>query len=576
MSASFDAGRDAALRFLQTVVVIDDHAYKDPPQISVAPATLGNESIVEEEVTDVAAAADNLVDLQDFETEVVVEAFADLGIYCAVLAPDAEQQGVDARRIEQLARRSDIMILDWILRPRDVSDARTAEPGERTSVNLLLGVMREDASGGGRTRLICIYTGEPDARGILDKIRAAIEGENPGATIVDGAGHWLDYRSTRIVVLGKEREVPVASIESVASSALPNRVVDEFTRFVATGILREIALDSLSAVRDESHRLLRRFHGGLDFALLSHRSVTSPALAEQFARSLVGSELGAIILAANVTGALADERVNEVIDTAFAGRTEALYWPTPTAAAASSKKLPADVAVKALKLGVDKDDYVLEAGNKLSRRVSRTALLLTGDDASVRTRSLEIDAGFSMLSALARDPSFDGIGSPAPAMQLGTIISRFEADTSRPANGDAGHGDSPQPHYWVCLQPLCDSVRLTGATMFPMLPLKLGGERFNYVVMFDGRPLMLQHQGLKLSEMSLMSFVPQRGADIVDASWSGQAWKFTSEDGVSYEWAGSLRLDKAHKLLHSVVSTAGRIGIDEYEYLRQSAPGPTD
>lgn len=571
--SGFEIEREVALRFLQTVVVVDDQAYT-PVEENVERASVEGDFIDNEySQPDAYVEPFDLPDPQDFDTEIVVEAFADLGINCAVLAPDPVQRDADMFRIEKLARRSDIVILDWVINPRDNANP-IPQSDDQTSLEFIGKILKEDFEDGGRMRLICIYTGAQDAAVIVDKICNVVN-EDIRNKPPTGRGNIIDFESTRVVVLGKARTYPVTTIESIESADLPGRVVDEFARFVATGLLREIALESLSSVRDESHRLLRRFDVDLDPALISHRSTTSPADAEQFAKNLVGSELGAIVLNADVAAALSDDRVNDYIDKALAGRDTAFYWKAPRGGPHVS--LPMGIVEKALKMGINRSEEVGDTSQKLSPRYSRTPLLLRGDAKSVRAQSTQIDSRFSMLSSLARDPAFEGKGSSAPIMQLGVIISDSSTPTPTTRAGltrgelaSAAENAAPASH-WVCLQPLCDSVRIDGPTKFPLLPLRPGSTNFNYVVEHEGDHIALEHAGLKISEMELVSFRPDAALKVVNATWDGARWVFSSDDGGTYIWRGSLRLDKAHKLLHSVVSTAGRIGIDEYEYLRGAA-----
>lgn len=592
MTDSAAARIDAALRFLQTVVVVDDHAYT-PPEVDFGGehATLDGESLEHDAPAAPLAADEAGEDPQDFHTETVVEGFADLGIYCAVLKPSEDNRTADMHRVEMLARRADIVILDWILEPRTGVTSRDRS-SDGTSLDFIRDILKKDRTVGGRTRLICIYTGESRAADILSRIDDGIQDEvRARGTSATKIANRVDVGSTRILVLGKEREYRVGTIESVRSADLPQRMVDEFAGFVVTGLLREVAVESLAAIRDESHRLLRRFDGALDAPLLSHRSVTSPADAEEFSRSLVGSELAAVVAAADVTTALSDDRVNEVIDAHLHGRTEAYFWKTYTADASSAQTLDHDHASRALKLGIDERGTIRGIGpngssRKLEPQYSRTALLLPGDTHEVRARSRELDARFAMLSTLARDATFDAEGARPPRMQLGTIVvtssvennsdmGRAHMDwSSLHSRGETASQGSGDTQYWVCLQPLCDSVRLNGTTRFPLLPLKVATDVFNYVVMDGDAPTALLQGGLKLSEIDLPGFAPARGLQTIDAAWLSGSWVFEDISRVRYVWVGSLRLDKAHRLLHSVANAAGRIGVDEFEFLRLNAPKP--
>lgn len=575
------ARRDAALRFLQTVVVVDDDAYGDLPEVSES-ATLGDESFSQRADADVAPVEDeHSEDQQEFSTEAVVEGFADLGIYCAVLKPTPGQRQSDERRVGALAGRADIVILDWVLRPNPELHG-TSDDIERTSVGFIRDIVVGDLKEGGRTRLICIYTGEIDAVGILDVVSSAIGEATSQSVIPDREGRRIDVGATRILILGKERGVPAQTIESVSTQDLPDRIVDEFTEFAVSGLLREVALESLSAVRDESHRLLRRFEGDLDPALISHRSATSPADADQFARNLVGSELASIILAADVSGALVDARINEYIDLTLGVGESQLYWNGFGKSAADAVTFERSITELALKNGIDSNQQIIGNGKKLAATVSRTSLLFSGTPDEIRSNSKRIDTKFSVLSAFARDAAYEGGASHPPRLQLGVVleVESLASDThetepviASQASRDRHRGDEPRRRdYWVCLQPLCDSVRLEQPTRFPMLRLDAAKDQFNYLIFADGAPLALKHAGSRLRDVALPRFTPSAESRTVRGEWNGADWLFVDADSVVFRWVGSLRLDKAHKVLHSVVNTAGRIGIDEFDFLRAAAP----
>lgn len=552
----------AAERFLQTVVVVDDNAYTSPDTPPGLVASLGGESIDEVEPRE-NQEPDN-PDSESFETELIVEGFADLGMNCAVLAPGRGEEEHDAERLLKLATRADVVILDWVIRSWEDTSATHAS-SDRTTLGLLLDVLRHDASSGSRARLVCIYTGKGDAAAVIDEVEAALANEFENVRVHDDRTR-IDVNGVRIVLLRKYREVPIPGSETVTAAALPSRVVREFGQFAANGLLPEIALESLSAVRDQAHKLLRRFSGGLDPALISHRSTTTPAVAEQLVLSLISDELGAIVAAADTVSALRDDRVESYVRTRLGNRSDIPYWKSR--AAASSQALSNNEALNALTLGIDQGDTIRGFSKKLDPKVSRSALLLDGENATVRKQAYDIDLRFSALSSLSRDRYFDRGHAPVPELRLGALLC-----TPGTRSDDAMDGDDTPAVYWACMQPLCDSVRLTGPTQFPLLPLRRSKseDKFDFVVMEDEAYITVEAAGLKLSEMALRVFVPDPQLQMVVASWREGFWLFKDQQYREYRWLGDLRIDKAHKVLHSVVTTAGRIGIDEYEYYRHAS-----
>jgi len=543
----------AAERFLQTVVVVDDNAYTSTDTSPGLVASLGGESIDEFEAAEDQEPANP--DSESFETVVIVEGFADLGMNCAVLAPGAGEEGEDAARLIKLATRADVVILDWVIRSWEDMSA-THGSRDRTTLGLLLEVLRHDASSGSRARLVCIYTGKGDAAAVIDEVEEALTNEFQDVRVHDDRAR-IDVGGVRIVLLRKHREVPIPGSETVIAADLPSRVVREFGQFAADGLLPEIALDSLSAVRDQAHKLLRRFNGDLDPALISHRSTTTPAVAEQLVLSLIGDELGAIVAAADTVSALRDDRVESYVRTRLGGRSDIPYWKNR--ATTSTSKLTNDDAF---------DVLTRKSGKTLDSKISRSSLLLDGEYATVRSRAYDIDLRFSALSSLSRDRNFDGEHSPVPELRLGALL----CAPGTPSD-DAILGDNLPTDYWVCMQPLCDSVRLTQPAQFPLLPLRRSKseDRFDFVVMDNDAYVTVEAVALKLSEMALTTFAPDPQLQVVIASWKEGLWLFKDQQNREYRWLGDLRIDKAHKVLHSVVTTAGRIGIDEYEYYRHAS-----
>lgn len=574
MSAIKEGLRTVAMRFLQTVVVVDDHAYKPVVEAAVEPATLGENgdpsldvlpTPLGDEATSGAesGAADVGLepDAEALDTEVIVETFADLGMACAVLAPRPDSQDDDTRRLTRLAHRADILILDWIIRPSAAVENVHSGPAKgRTSLELLRAVLRADAEEGARLRLVCIYTGSRELAWILNQIADEFSEEFPGAK-KQLDRNFIDLGNARIVLLAKVGVQEVSGLPTVPARELPDRVVGEFADFVTGGILPQLALSSLSALRDQAHRLLRRFNANLDPALISHRSITSPVETEQFILSLVGDELASLVASANVTDALADDEVLAAVNSRFVSRDHAYAWNAFNAGAAE-KRFVKDDAIKALTLGVEGEKIRQGSGAKIAKNASRTPLLLDGLPDHVRKRARKIDLEFSALSSLSRDRAFDGEKLPPPELQLGSLI----LQSPRHA-GEQG----PEGRIWLCLQPLCDSARLTKPTRFPFLPVIECDEKsvgFDLVA-FSGEHRALKLDGLKFNRIEFFSFAPDLERSAVVASWRNDGWHFRDESAVDFAWLGNVRLDKSHKLINAVVGDAGRIGINEYEYLRR-------
>lgn len=589
---------DAASRFLQSVVVVDDQAYELHEEQVFEQASLGGDSLDEPDQR--VNEPGDIEDLESLDTETIVEGFADLGMACAVLAPSNSGSDEDTARVLKLAARSDIVVLDWVIRPTTPIDSQGKRTNERTSKEILLKILQEDEKSGSRVRLICIYTGSNDAPLILEQLESSLTGDSVEIA-KDVKSARIDVAGARIVVLSKVRKVPTPGVPVVAADDLPARVVQEFREFAAKGFLPEIALGSLAAVRDDSHRILKRFSGDLDPALIAHRAVTSALHTEELVLSLVGNELSTIVAASDSFYGLTDQTIQEAVESAMGDRQEAYLWEwrrligNPKTTLSGKEKVAEDKLFNPKLIG--RNDAINELTGKPRKngpKGSRTSLLLAGESETVRLKASKIDLAFSALSVLARDNSFEGSRSVAPGLQLGTILRSVKPKASAgfygPLQPSVGcglksrefpsknpnstiepNGNGEEYDFWICMQPLCDSVRLAAATKFPLLPIMLlsdNSKRFDIVVHVKNGYVPLEIKDQKISVMSLPSFAPDPTRQTAMAEWRNASWKFRDTAGLEYEWMGDLRLDKAHKILHSVVNASGRIGVNDYEFLR--------
>jgi hypothetical protein len=549
----------SAVSFLQSVVMFDDKAYA-PMQMQVGAAANLDELFDGSDYEtndDEEFEADP--DPEDFDTQVVVRGFADRGMTCAVLAPSGGDPAGDTERFLSLSRRADVVILDWLIDQNDLSSIEPRPASQnRTSLQLMMEVLRRDFAVGSRLRLICIYSGAHDLSDVQANVVEAFKLEFPQQPVAAEPG-CLDIADARIVFLAKaddRRSVATA----LTPEALPARVVEEFAKFAAKGILPELALQSLSAVRDQAHRLLRRFRAELDPALLSHRAMTTPADTEEFVVDLIGDELTAIVSNGHVTRLLDDYSVEGHVKRMLAGVGTTFYWKGGRSPGTVATSIDASKATRILLEGVNSSHQYIEGGivaEKFSPETSLSSLAMGGAETEVRSRSKDVDLEFAMLSSLSRDGSIDGGTTSPPELRLGSILC-LRASSS-------GAGD----RFFLCLQPLCDSVRLQGVASFPLLPLPemdIDGNKFGLVVR-EGALRVLSHE-LRLGLLESSKFRPNKQTQTVLAKWERDEWVFVT-GARRYVWLGNLRTDKAHRLANSLGANAGRVGINEYEYFRR-------
>ena len=123
----------------------------------------------------------------------------------------------------------------------------------------------------------------------------------------------------------------------------------------------------------------------------------------------------------------------------------------------------------------------------------------------------------------------------------------------------------------MCLQPACDSIRLSGVVPFPFMTLDSSTDGFDVVVMHDGQGVRLKvpNRGRYLK---MLKFKASNSGAVV-AKDAANGYTFTSSGGVSLKWLGELKPILGQRFAHQMASEMSRVGVDESEWLRLKASG---
>ena len=194
--------RDIVESFLQNVVVLDDLAVMPQPGKERPDKALAS-SIVHPDYPESSAVSDDVINPAyrgaRLNADKVINAFAEIGLVCAVLDPapnSALEEGPGSaipKRITRAAVRADIVVLDWKIRD---------SAGE-----VALGVMKEilaDDQDSHRLRLMAIYTGEPNLDEISEKTKTAIQDFYKDDRLEADNPSRISKGSVRVVILAKE------------------------------------------------------------------------------------------------------------------------------------------------------------------------------------------------------------------------------------------------------------------------------------------------------------------------------------------------------------------------------------
>jgi Response receiver domain len=575
-TAFLESSRSVVKAFLSSVVLVDDQAYLVAPAEDTAPTklivpgkqgatTAISSAVPSEEPTNpkgqsigatvdppapapeaVGTSSESTTDAlpskrdHTLDGKTVIDVFARIGVVCAVVRPTKEELTGLTDLVMNVGANADVIILDWVL--------YDSQFGERT-LELIQRMVASSAAESGRARLIVVYTAEPKLADIERGIRKhlKLEEENPTDSLTITSG------GTRICVYGKAgiRPAPIGEDRLKTPSELADVVVSEFTE-MTKGLLSNVAMTSITAIRAKTFQLLRRFDCNVDAPYVTQSALISPERAEEQIAALIVSEIQEILEDENI-GSLADyDHIIQWLDDQMANGLT-----LPTFNDLTSDQYRAGL-VQLLKDGVRKSavqklktDHNSFA-NKIIPVKDKEAMsvrdVLTGILRSNPTPPHEADEIFTMLMSLRHRYT-----NPEPQLALGTIISRTDADGTT---------------YLLCLQPVCDSIRLTKPRPFAFLTLKLADNpKYCELIVRDGGQLKFLTLKPSPFMLEMISFSPNRNEKVMGDS-QDDGFVFSSSDNVSFKWIADLKPAHAQRVANNFAYTFSRVGLVESEWNR--------
>ena len=514
--------REIAKRFLLTAVVVDDQPYfESPARGGLTPPGRGDQVATE------GAHEEGARNSHSLSATALTASFVEQGLICGVIQPGSD---TDTPNLPAVVKRADVVVVDWRLNGDDGGRA----------LELLKWIMGDDASE--RLRLIAVYTGEPDIRGV-------------GARIVGkltSAGHAFESVADRdddlvfslgnclIVIYAKPGTLlePGLRTRSVSEHDLAAQLIGDFAGMVE-GLLPSIALTGLTAVRENAHKVLHSFETNLDPAFLTHRAcLPSPIDSEQHMVAQLASELHGIM----------DEAV--------------------------AKESPAGVAAIARWLAKFKREGIKFAPEKSMN--SQQAITLLTDGLDKANGSLSKSRGHEiMTSGFARPHDGPPHGLDSRLASIMCFRTVFDRTLKRLWMGTAvrKQDNSGDYQHLLCMRPRCDSVRMTKTESFLFVPLSGHAPNTFQIVAPDERDTeghLRLSVDTNMSEWVMVGFEPDGTVESVVAKRDGYGPYFLSTDDTRYEWIGELKLELAQSMAQSLASSLSGVALDKSEWLRRS------
>ncbi|WP_419935934.1 response regulator receiver domain [Candidatus Palauibacter sp.] len=520
--------REIAKRFLLTAVVVDDQRYfPTPPPTGRPPRTPTRGDVARPRALEETRGRQR----QDIDAPALTDSFAKHGMVCGVVAPGAS--ATEGAPYRSALARADILVLDWKLHDNN----------DKLALELVTGILSGDR--GDRLRLIAVYTGEPGLLEIREQIVSGLEAlgrpvESSEANCEIASG------PCRIVMYAKAgTPTPGLKDRTVDEDALPDRLIDDFTRMV-TGLVPSLVLTSLTTVRENVYRVLERFDAKLDPAFLAHRACLAvPAESEQHMVEQIGSELHGIM----------DDAVLEARKR-FSAAVE--YWLTE-----KSEEGPYTFGDREVSLSDSKNIFNKGLGE------GRGGLGASYYDKLSAGVAMDGSNGQESDMCLASKMCFRTVLERGTrTLRMGTVVRRRDAN--------AGEGTN-----LVCVTPRCDCVRVKEESPFLFLPLvRAQSGMFQLVLppLGDGMPYEPVAVGPKTTRWVRANFNPETEtnsgtikASTIEADGDARIERFVFKDVRDnlYDWVGELKPEFAQRVAQVAAARLSDVALNKSEWLRR-------
>ncbi|WP_298268299.1 response regulator receiver domain [Geobacter sp.] len=533
--------RAAVEDFVQTVVFVDDKIYAPSPTGTVIeekkasgpkvrkPAT----KIAEEKIPNVSDdASEAPVEVPPFSPHDIQASFAKKRIVCSLHQPIKKNSvGIESDTYK-LCASADIVIVDWDLH----GDA--GEKAKTLIENLVLQSLQEDPH---QLRLVLVYTDNPNLFDIADKVSEKLTAKLTDKIEHKAADKGLAFHTlnARVVVLGKPASRPDQFKPfEVNEAELADRAVSEFCK-LTDGLLQGGILMGLATIRKQSRKILTKFHSGLDAAFLTHRALSLPhEEAFDHITPLLVAEIQAVLEDTLGSPLFPDSVVDDWCNRADLGKhAEALIH---------------GAAIKSFAADFCRFGYEATSRHQLNPTPSKKQLqsLLCPDDKSAPPQP-DMSTMEQLAVLMSQRTHYD---NQRRFLKLGAIL--------RESKG--------KKRYLLCLQPLCDSVRLTGSNPFLFCYLDESPKKATHIV-----PAGNNHCELLLNptkeNRAVIEFSANHKKRVAADGNTDSGYLFSDDKKNEYQWIAQLKPEHAQRAAEQFARELSRVGLTESEWLRLKA-----
>lgn len=534
-----DLHKETVKKFLSGVVIIDDQIeYCDTclsPETTSSEPQIANDPVSQQDSAASSQVAEEenptSADNSSINAPEMIQAFAEAGISCVTYKWNGTDPN-DATEIplSDLCNKSDVVVFDWELSRTEAYDALPL-------------IQKLAESNANSFQYIVIYTSKT-ASDVISKLK---DEAFPGKSPLKETKKYLDYSFSG----GKSATHRIEIIKkSPNDSEFCESLIQGFSTF-SQGFMRRAILSSVTSIRENIFKLLALYPNKLDKAFISHflylfSQKDMSAIADNgFHDYFVSSFINSVQDIVSYSELLKDDLSREAI-ISYCNKNEELLINIKD----QSDLVTKQVAIEELltkKTHEDLTAFLCSPGEVLSKATFKMSNLK------------ELNSEIAVQDCSTNRAAFSKTKHP---LKFGTIIKSFPTDTQE-----------QDPEFYLCLQPLCDSIRLQKETTFPFVKLekkKIKNKELGFLVNDGGEIINLAT--IKKPHQHLSSIIFSPDISTTDVRCDDNLI-FKDNKKIQYQWVAELRLHHTQELAHAIANQGTRIGSDKFEWLRINSSG---
>ncbi len=548
---------NAAKAFAYTMIVVDDEPVRaddQGPITEVHTPGRGDATATQREDTEPVEKSTH-----DLDAKALVRSALDVGLVCSVVNPTGDEDAV-AKNVAKTSMRADIVSLDWHM--NDDDDGNLA-------CDIIAEILRGDEAIGGRLRLIAIYTGNNKKAKILGQITERLNDEKVGLSDkVVNEGEILS-NTTGLRLVWREKAKRNAKLESAVLEAdLPQVLLTEFAN-LSKGLLSNVALATISSMRDTTHHVLSKFSSELDGPFFHHRALLSDSSdSMDYAVSIVIGALKSEVNKAQIAERFSTpDAIKRRLEAIESGGIDFTLRYIKDGEEKEFNFLLDDIMTSIEDGGVD-DKWPTDLINTVKARQQNTH--------NPRPSKGNFKSDFSTVFSSSRDAAIHSM------MHFSFLTTSQSSELSKihrktPPKLDLGsiiHSDGEG--YFLCLQATCDTVR--GAGLFFFVPLRPATNGTPEIIVPHGKTdNQVNYVGLSVPKNSYTKSRSMDFGAINDAighipiPYDSQRDYYHVSDvsGNDYRWLANLKYKRALRIAQNMSQEISRVGFDEFEPFRE-------